>query len=350
MQDLMCIVIKQKKTMKSSFRVNAILYLMVAVFNLPINAQQSSFNVATGTVQGRHYVGGLIGGSSADSRITHSYAKGDVSGQSHIGGLIGSNAGIIDECYAVGVPTASTLFGGFAGSNTGSITRSYWDAERSGQLTSAGAIGRTTDEMTWPYAPNAYEGWDFTHIWAADETPYNNDGYPLLRQSPVYQLQVRAFPPDGGTVTDGGYFKSGQMLRLEATAEVEFNLQGWYLGNQLIASDPTLEWVVNAKQTLTARFVRRPNSTQDSKVTTGPMVKLYPNPVKGSLIIDIQGLDNVLQSVRLYHLMGHLIHEERITSRGDVRFRLDVSALRSGLYILQVNWEGGQVTRKIVKD
>jgi hypothetical protein len=296
-------------------------------------------------------VGGLIGGTSAsDAQIAHSYAKGDVSGQSHAGGLIGSNAGSVSDCYAVGVPDASAFLGGFAGSNAGAITRSYWDTERSGQLTSAGATGRTTDEMTWPYAPNAYEGWEFTHIWAADETPYSNDGYPLLRQSPVYQLQVRAFPPDGGTVSGGGYFKSGQMVRLEAIADPEFNLLGWYQGNQQVSSDASLDWVVSATQTMTARFVRRPNSTQDAEVASGPMVKLYPNPVKGTLMVEIEGGTQLVQSLRLYHPMGYMLREERITGRGDVRFGLDVSALRGGLYILQVNWEGGQVTKKFIKE
>jgi hypothetical protein len=337
--------------MKTFDAMKTILLFTLSFLSLGLMAQQASFNAATGTVQGRQYVGGLIGGASGTaSSVTHSYAKGDVSGQSHAGGLIGSNAGAVSDCYAVGVPDAPAFLGGFAGSNAGSITRSYWDTERSGQLTSAGGTGRTTDEMTWPYAPNAYEGWDFSTIWTADETPYSNDGYPLLRQSPVHRLQVRAYPPDGGVATGGGYFKSGQQARVEAVADPEFNFLGWYLGNLEVSSDADLDWTVTTTQTLTARFVRRPNSTQEVASNDMPTVRLYPNPVRGSLTVDIQGGVQPVTSLRLFHPMGYLLREERLSGRGDIRWVMDVSSLQPGIYFIQVAWDGGQLTRKIVRE
>ena len=70
-------------------------------------------------------------------------------------------------------------FLGYAGTiNQGTvITKSYWDKETSGQTTSAGGEGRTTQEMTSvPRPENTYVDWNFDTIW--DQV----DGkYPWLR-------------------------------------------------------------------------------------------------------------------------------------------------------------------------
>ena len=62
----------------------------------------------------------------------------------------------------------------------GGVSDSYWDTETSNQETSAGELGRTTAEMTYPYAANTYTGWDLVHTWGADSDYLYNDGYPYL--------------------------------------------------------------------------------------------------------------------------------------------------------------------------
>jgi hypothetical protein len=336
-------------TMKTIWIFNSFFWGFLYLTSLAGFAQQALFNTATGNVEGRHYVGGLIGSAPEPAIVSYSYAKGNVVAQSYAGGLIGSNAGTISESYAVGVPSASSFFGGFAGNNTGDISSSYWDTERSAQLTSAGGIGRNTDEMTWPYAPNAYVGWDFSNIWIADEVPFSNDGYPVLRQNKVHQLQLRAYPPDGGTVVGGGYYLSNQLVRLVATAKSEFNLLGWYLGAQLITADPSLDWVVSADQTLTARFVRRPTSVLLNEEAEGiPLVRLYPNPVREFLWIDIQSAKEDLRVIRIYSALGYVIKEERPAIRGELRYNLNVQGLQSGIYFVHLQFETMQITKKIV--
>jgi hypothetical protein len=58
---------------------------------------------------------------------------------------------------------------------------SYWNLESSGQVTSAGGIGRTTDEKTFTYAANTYEDWNLTEIWQPDTEYFVNAGYPYLQ-------------------------------------------------------------------------------------------------------------------------------------------------------------------------
>ena len=88
-----------------------------------------------------------------------------------------SNLGLVDADI-----TGDSRVGGLCGynSDTGTITNCYWDIGTSGQATSAGGEGRTTDEMTYPHAENTYVGWNFSNIWKEDNAYYWNNGYPVL--------------------------------------------------------------------------------------------------------------------------------------------------------------------------
>jgi len=87
-------------------------------------------------------------------------------------------------CYAAGTVTGNEYVGGFAGYNyNGTVSSCYWDKDLSGQPTSNGGEGRTTVEMTYPYAVGTYEGWNFTTVWAEDGDVNLNGGYPYLRDN-----------------------------------------------------------------------------------------------------------------------------------------------------------------------
>jgi len=149
---------------------------------------------STGSVTGSSfYTGGLVGNAVLSS-ISNCFSSSAVSGNSYVGGLVGylySNSNISNS-YSFGSVTGSNS-GGLVGYNsTSTVTLSYWDTQTSGQAASAGGDGRTTDEMTYPFAANTYVGWDWTEIWAGDIDNSINSGYPYLQwQDSAQQL----YPP-----------------------------------------------------------------------------------------------------------------------------------------------------------
>jgi hypothetical protein len=164
---------------------------------------------ATGQVSGGWYAGGLVG-RNLEGLVNQSYATGAVYSASVTGGLVGdTEGGSISDSYATGAAVAGNWFGGgligylwsTAVSNSfstgpvsggedigglvgyklgGSVSNSYWNTETSGQMISAGGLGRTTAEMTYPHSANTYVGWDFAAIWQEDVHYANNSGYPFL--------------------------------------------------------------------------------------------------------------------------------------------------------------------------
>ncbi|MGM0603089.1 MAG: GLUG motif-containing protein, partial [Bacillota bacterium] len=116
---------------------------------------------------GGYNSGGLVGNSNGGS-ISNSYAKGNVKGYDSVGGLVGYNinSGSIEKSYAAGYISADNInhIGGLVGYNSGGTvdTTSYWDIDTSGQISSDGGNGLTTDEMK---DLSNYDGWDFVNTW-----------------------------------------------------------------------------------------------------------------------------------------------------------------------------------------
>jgi hypothetical protein len=118
------------------------------------------------------YIGGLVGVCLGD--LLHSYCTGDVAGSDgskYVGGFAGQwGGGLIQYCFstgAVGGEPAGDYRGGFCAFGYGT-NHCFWDRQTSGQLFSAGAKGRTTEQMQ--QAAN-YINWNKTGdtIWEIQE-------------------------------------------------------------------------------------------------------------------------------------------------------------------------------------
>jgi hypothetical protein len=162
---------------------------------------------STGTVSGTYYVGGLVGYSDSGSSISDCYSTGAVSGGSYVGGLMGRNDGSISNCYSTGAVSGTFVVGGLVGINIlGSVSSSFWDANTSGQSTSAGGTPKTTAEMKTKSTFTS-AGWDFvgeTANGTQDIWRMCADGvqYPLLS----WQFIEDFVCPDGVDIADLGFF------------------------------------------------------------------------------------------------------------------------------------------------
>jgi hypothetical protein len=143
---------------------------------------------SSGSVSGTRDVGGLVG-ANAEAYIANCYSSASASGDNCVGGLVGWNggswfAGVIANCYSIGsVSGTKGYVGGLVGDSfygLGLVEASFWDIGTSGQLTSAGGTGKTTEEMKTK-STFTDAGWDFVEIWGIGE----NQTYPYLMKEPA---------------------------------------------------------------------------------------------------------------------------------------------------------------------
>jgi hypothetical protein len=166
------------------------------------------------------------------------------------GSCVGSLAGYVSEgtitnCHVEG----DEYVGGLAGRNGDKITYSFWDTETSGQSTSAGGVGRTTEQMK---TASTFVGWgafDGEGIWTIDE----GSDYPRLwwENMPGEPLTTIFYGGGRGTETDpyliytaeelnmigaspwdwGKHFRLMACIDLAAYAGTDYNIIGYYVSD-----------------------------------------------------------------------------------------------------------------------
>ncbi|HEY7906482.1 MAG TPA: hypothetical protein VIC53_06140 [Wenzhouxiangella sp.] len=140
---------------------------------------------SAGRVESNFNCGGLTGGHSAGGQvveITHAYSSDVVacSGSSNVGGLIGQRA---TDQFEVPYP----------------VVGSFWDITTSGQATSEGGDGKTTEQMTTE-ATFTSAGWDFTATgaWTMENLNQHTDAiYPSLKNVPSDVCEAGEFSQTG---------------------------------------------------------------------------------------------------------------------------------------------------------
>jgi hypothetical protein len=178
----------------------------VSSYSLINGCSSNSSVLGTGSV-----IGGAVG-SLCESQINNCYSMGSVQGDELVGGLIGSAyLPFVSSCYSVASVFGNSSIGGLIASGyNGLYENCYWNIDTSSITTSEGGVGRTTVEMTFPYASNTYVDWDFLTTWCADTDHTINSGYPYLSESIVvsvpshintpivsYKLMVKPNPVKG---------------------------------------------------------------------------------------------------------------------------------------------------------
>ena len=112
---------------------------------------------ATGTVDGDWYVGGLVG-LNHKSSIANSYTTSFVDGYDYVGGLVGENGGNITDSYATGSVVGDEYVGGLVGKHFGKITGSYAIGSVVGRSNAGGLVGWNDGSITNSYATGSVDG------------------------------------------------------------------------------------------------------------------------------------------------------------------------------------------------
>ncbi len=328
---------------------------------------------AVGNVTGSGHMGGF-GGHVDISNLTDCFSSGNVSWNatatySSNGGFIGVDQEcIITNCYSTGLVNAGSgsFVGGFIGSREGlgTITGSYWNTETSGHTYSDGGVGRTTDDMTYPYAANTYLNWDFTSVWIADVEGINC-GYPFLNEQAIpNSVYNPTFSPIGGNYV-GSIFVTIQTLTPDAAIYYTVNetdpTPQSYLYSDPILIDATT--VIKARAykdgcfpSVVSTAVYTFNTPVNDNITFPAALSCIanPNPFNPSTTITFNLPKAAKAALDIYNLKGQKICTlaNDNFSKGEHSFRWngktdDGIAVPSGMYLYKLQGTGFEITHKL---
>lgn len=268
-----------------------------------------------GDVSGFNQTGGLVGSPWDLASITESYATGSVVGYIYTGGLIGYSAFnfvpnrpiTVDNCYANSdvLSTSNENIGGLFGGASGPliIKNSYFTGTLDAMSSVGGIIG-TVGNIT---AVNTY---------------WNAESSGII--SGVGQWQGPEMP-GGMTPKTIAALKSDDMVALLNADQAS---GPWIIDSSLNEGYPTFGYALS---------VETPSLTSVD-------VKVYPTVFDS--YVKIESKTATLTSYTLFTINGAVIKENKLQG---TQAQIDASGISSGVYILQITTDEGEISRKVVK-
>ncbi len=128
-------------------------------------------------------------------------------------------------------------------------------------------------------------------------------------------------------------------------------LGGYYLLVQLPGFDANTPWEVQVTESDTVvndvNFVinEAGGNITDVAQTEDIPVKLYPNPARENLFVQVNEQDRGAL-LRIYDLTGHLLLSEQLQNRTT---RIDISRLQKGFYLLRIDSRNKVVTHRFIR-
>ena len=90
-----------------------------------------------------------------------------------------------------------------------------------------------------------------------------------------YTISVMASPSNGGTVSGGGTYQQGQNCTVTATANANFTFANWTENGNVVSTNASYSFAVNANRTLVANF---------SQQTQSYVIAVSANPSNGGIV------------------------------------------------------------------
>ena len=108
----------------------------------------------------------------------------------------------------------------------------------------------------------------------------------------------------------------------------------------------TLNVMLNTCASETSKTSEIVSTGNSSGNTAGPVVSLYPNPVKSNLTLNFNQSSGG-KKVSVFDVYGHIVFEEQTI---EISLNLNLSKLTSGMYYIRVQDDASFMTKKIIKE
>ena len=268
----------------------------------------------SGSVTGINQVGGLSGNIWDKSTISNSYVEGEVHGEYIVGGLVGFGT------MAFGPDRESILKNSY---NRASVEAS----DPVGMVGGVYGYAQAAVHIENVYSTGTVEGQDFVGAFVGKAEQVEIENSYFDRESSQLDNAV------GGNTGD---------FDIEAKSTDEMTTQA--MADALNNDDPDGPWAFDEIVNDAYPYLGDNFLGIEKPIAEELKLELYPTTVKQNFTIDS---DAELKTYAIYNLSGQLV------KRGDLHIgenHLQVTALESGVYLVQIHAAEGTFTKRIIKN
>lgn len=303
----------------------------------------------------------------------------------------------LHDSYNSGNGNTYSVDGKFAYSTDGVNWSEFYDDVMSGNISIEN--GGTVYFCVIPY----YDGSIGTYLLSASIT--------RTQITNSYTVSVTANPSNGGTVSGGGTYNQGTSCTVHATANTGYSFVNWTENGNQVSTNANYTFTVNGNRNLVANFAQSTYTIQASAGANGIItpsgtinvaqggnqtfamipntgyevqnvyidgnsvgaltsytfanvtanhqihvtfiqvdgiaenndveIAIYPNPTNGEFTIAYEGLNHI----RIINPLGQIVYDTDVDCN---QVHVDLSGMIKGVYIVQIETNEQQITRKII--
>ena len=143
-------------------------------------------------------------------------------------------------------------------------------------------------------------------------------------------------PIDGATITGAGTYNYGDEVTLTVIPNEDYAFQNWTENGEIVSEELSFTFIATTNRFIVAHLLHTEGLTEN-----GINATVYPNPTKGNVTIESEGLSRV----RIVNTYGQTVYNAEL--EGDQAI-IDLSQMAKGIYMMHIETNNGQVVRKIV--
>ena len=155
-----------------------------------------------------------------------------------------------------------------------------------------------------------------------------------------YLVTVGVNPKDAGEIIGAGVYEPNETVVLKASANDGYRFISWMENGEVVSTSAQYSFTITRDVDLVANF----ESYEDIEELTS-LINFYPNPVDDKLYVVVE---SEIDEIGVYDIYGRRQVTETLSHQGD--FSIDVSNLKSGIYIVIIKTSSGIVTKRFVKE
>lgn len=173
----------------------------------------------------------------------------------------------------------------------------------------------------------------------------NADRYLEANFRQICSISATVNPSQAGTASGSGIYAAGEQVTVQAVANQGWAFLYWTENGNVVATTSSYTFTATSSRTLIAQML----STVGTEELTAAGIKVYPNPAKELLHIEIDATaDLKATTIQLVNSFGQLVFEKTV-SASDHYLSIDIRGFAEGIYSIRlVNENGKDVSSKLV--
>ena len=170
----------------------------------------------------------------------------------------------------------------------------------------------------------------YTFTVTADRTLVANFAMPMV------EIRAMVDPEEAANISGTGTYQYGETVTLILARNEDWAFVNWTEDGEVVSEEMTYTFIATESRDLVAHF-EYTEGIGENIISA----KVYPNPTKGEITLEGEGLNHV----RIVNAYGQMVYHAKV--EGD-QVRIDLSNMAKGIYMMHIEAEGGQAVRKIV--